>query len=67
MFKLSFFTDNAVFQDDGANEIARILKAAAERLDDDHREGIIRDRNGNRIGSWSWLPTGESAEVDLAG
>lgn len=55
--------DNAAFEpdEDGAvdsNEVARILRKAAERWDDFYLEpassGILHDANGNRVGQWTF-------------
>lgn len=53
MFELMFTTDNAAFEGDGGNaEVARILRAIAERVEADAGSGSVRDVNGNRIGEW---------------
>lgn len=58
MFRLSFETNDAVFEDDGAFEVARILGDLRDRvLQEAHgssreAEGVIRDVNGNSIGAW---------------
>jgi hypothetical protein len=53
MFTLKIKTDNAAFEEDKARAVADILmdvsNAVAEEL---HSEGLVRDANGNRIGSW---------------
>jgi hypothetical protein len=56
MFRLSTIrTDNAAFQDgdDGAAEVARILRDIADRIENGSREGSARDINGNNVGGWS--------------
>ena len=61
MFRLSTIrTDNAAFQDgdDGAGELARILRAIADSVENGNREGTARDVNGNNVGRWS-LDTAE--------
>lgn len=65
MFKLEFTTDNAAFEgDDGANEVARILKKIANAVSGDGSEGgTIHDFNGNKVGQWSLdFPEEEEAE-----
>jgi hypothetical protein len=63
-FSLQIFTDNAAFTDQEteelvpAPEIARILRLIADSLTDipldaDERH-LVRDINGNRVGSWSY-------------
>ena len=52
MFKLSFKTDNAAFED-GASEISRILREVASDIESGSRfEGNVRDVNGNTVGSF---------------
>lgn len=51
-FILSFDTDNAAFEDDPFAEIARVLRATAEKVEDRNDMGTIRDLNGNTIGDW---------------
>jgi len=55
MFKLEFSTDNAAFDDDVQGEVARILRAVADGLEDGpilNTERPVRDVNGNTVGSW---------------
>jgi hypothetical protein len=56
MFNLYFDTSNEAFQGSGSDEIARVLRELAARIDkygaDDH--GVVRDINGNKIGAWSY-------------
>lgn len=55
MFELSFSTDSDAFDDgeNGALEVARILRAVADQLEHEsrHQSGAY-DFNGNRIGTW---------------
>jgi hypothetical protein len=52
--QLNFETANAAFADGhGHAEAARILHDIAERVDNGHETGVIRDINGNTIGRWS--------------
>ena len=54
--KIEFSTDNAAFSDDdlsAALEAGRILQELASKVSPDG-SGIIRDHNGNAIGSWRW-------------
>ena len=56
-FHLSFRTDNAAFDDNNSEaEIARILRLAADRIDNHgvttYRH-IIHDANGNHVGSYN--------------
>jgi hypothetical protein len=63
MFALAIKTDNAAFAGDGSNdfaerqqcerdEVARILRDVAEKLDQGTDAGPVRDINGNTVGSW---------------
>lgn len=64
-FSLHIATDNAAFGEDPSNELARILRATADLLNNrggldptDHRHGAnvatVRDVNGNTCGRWFW-------------
>lgn len=51
MFKLEIETGNAAFDDEGAAyEIARILRALADRIENGDSAGSVRDVNGNKVG-----------------
>jgi len=54
MLKLGIHTDNAAFADDMlTEEVARILRAIADRIEGEHRmEGSAIDANGNKVGNW---------------
>ena len=55
-FKLKIATDSAAFTDDGndgKNEISRILREIANKLESGCDGGPIRDVNGNKVGEWS--------------
>ncbi len=53
MFKLSFETGNAAFDETPATEIARILRDIARKVEQGESfGGRIRDVNGNTIGLW---------------
>lgn len=56
MFQLAFKTANAAFDGFECTESARILREIANRLEDGDLEGIVRDVNGNTIGSYSIQP-----------
>lgn len=53
MFKLSIETTNEAFADDPNEEIARLLEKAAQRVRDGYQSDLLRDANGNTVGSWS--------------
>lgn len=55
-FVMDFQCDNGAFCVDGQldkTEVARILQHTARLLLSDHDEGICKDINGNKVGSWS--------------
>jgi hypothetical protein len=56
-FKLAIKnTDNAAFgesDDDKRHEIARILREAADKLDQGRDYAACMDFNGNKVGEWS--------------
>ena len=56
MFDLHVECDNAAFEDNLGQELARILIEIAQeirqRSDDDVTTGRIFDINGNRVGQW---------------
>lgn len=54
-FNLTINTDSAAFDDDCGNEIARILREVADRMEEDSAviRGIIRDFNGNKCGEYT--------------
>ena len=55
MFKLEIETDNAAFADDPWVEIARILRAVADRVElHGDRASRIRDANGNSVGRFEY-------------
>lgn len=59
MFKLTIKTDNAAFADGNLeNEIARILRKVAERIERGDTSGSTFDLNGNKVGSFE-LKDGE--------
>jgi len=56
-FKMEFDCDNAAFIDSLGEQIAEIVKRAADSIgendDGDFQGGVIRDVNGNLVGEWS--------------
>lgn len=53
-FKLEINCDNAAFGDDATerySEIARILKVVAQDMEDGHSAVVLRDINGNKVGT----------------
>jgi hypothetical protein len=65
MFELKIKTGNAAFgetAEDRAAELARILRAVADRLAAEAPEwgtGKVSDHNGNSVGDWSLADLGE--------
>ena len=57
MFTLKIETDNAAFEDElRGPELARILRAVADRLADLgslEDRGALYDSNGNNVGNWT--------------
>lgn len=51
-FTLNIDTKNAAFTDGGIYEIARLIRETADRLEDGHTTGYLRDYNGNHVGYW---------------
>lgn len=51
-FTLTITTENAAFEPDPIEEVARILKVARDRLIDGQFDCILHDANGNRVGSY---------------
>lgn len=60
MVEIKFKTSNAAFHDDNGNEdeyyrnqeVARILREIADRVEDYWDRGSIADLNGIKIGEW---------------
>lgn len=58
-FKLTIETDNAAFADaDGPQELARILRELADKIDETNwltipDAGRVHDINGNTVGGWA--------------
>lgn len=50
---VKFDTDNASFQDDNyEHEVNRLLGVVTTQIKRNSTQGILRDSNGNKIGSW---------------
>lgn len=58
MFKCSFSTDNAAFDEFPASETARILREIARKIEQGESlgGGPVYDSNGNKIGHWEMTP-----------
>ena len=58
--RVEFKTDNAYFDDYRLGGIASILNGIAYEIEYHyHTEGVIRDGNGNAIGTWTTEGTNE--------
>lgn len=53
-FTLTINTDNAAFEDEGEYEVANILRKAAEIVEDGEDSFVLRDVNGNKVGTASF-------------
>lgn len=52
-FTMQIDCDNAAFDEDCRNELARIIRFVAMSLEDsERRDGKCRDHNGNGVGGW---------------
>lgn len=54
MFKLEFSTNNAAFDDNRIEEVARILDVMRGMVRMGGGTGPVRDVNGNTIGRWAF-------------
>jgi len=64
MFKLTIKTDNAAFEGrDRYAEVARILRKAADRIENGTFESTVRDYNGNDVGQFKFSGKMEEADV----
>lgn len=59
-FQVLIELDNAAFDPEPANELARVLELIAERLrertDSPEGAGLVRDVNGNTVGRYGPAP-----------
>lgn len=56
-FKLEIDTGNAAFGatiDERLSEVVRILREAADKLDDGYNAAPLRDANGNTVGEFKF-------------
>jgi len=54
MFTLSFDTKDEFFEDKPEDEIERILDIVKVKVAGGIGSGVVRDINGNRIGTWEY-------------
>lgn len=65
MLRVRIDTDNDAFAGDGEQEVARLLRKVAKRVEGGEFDGVIVDINGNRCGSFDLrleLPQGEGSD-----
>ena len=53
-FTMTVESANAAFEDEPDEEMARILRIVAEKIDDGYMAGPLLDRNGNTVGHFSY-------------
>lgn len=54
-FRLIIGTDNAAFEGEWrGNEVARILRAVADQVEEGSTVGQTRDVNGNEVGAYTF-------------
>lgn len=51
-FRLEIKTTNAAFEEDPGPELARLLREAADKVENGTVTGILHDYNGNRVGEY---------------
>jgi hypothetical protein len=62
MFAMSIETGNAAFADgNGPYEVCRILREAADQLENGATSGSVRDFNGNTVAQFSLVVTAEDS------
>jgi len=55
-FKLNIKTDNAAFDGDNRDaEVVRILREIAANIEQGREAGVVRDINGNRVGTYGHM------------
>lgn len=61
MFKLEIVTENAAFESEPQDEVARILRDLASKFVSDPggfesgAYGYLKDINGNTVGNWDYI------------
>jgi len=53
MFKLKIRTDNAAFQEDRVEELARILNEVISKIGEGFNYSLLFDINGNEVGEYT--------------
>jgi len=54
-FQVNIKCTNAAFHDDRNNEVARILRELADKLDNGYMQANLFDLNGNNVGSGDYI------------
>ena len=59
-FRIGFTTDNAAFFDEVTekrthDEVVRLLRQVADRLESGELSGDVRDINGNKVGTYGYM------------
>ena len=65
-FQLRFELGNAAFDGsplDRSNEIIRLLRETADKVDVGEEDGTLFDINGNKVGQWAFDPIDAEAEA----
>lgn len=62
-FKLEISMDNAAFSEDWKAEVMRILARVRYDLSEGFPDGVIRDYNGNVVGSYRVCPNENIFEI----
>jgi hypothetical protein len=59
MLEIKLETSNAAFEDNCPQEVARLLRDLAARIENGLGSGLCRGRlldiNGNIVGTWDWM------------
>jgi len=56
MFRLDIAVENSAFEPVPGPEVARILRAVADRVERGEESGKLNDINGNKVGYFDYLP-----------
>ena len=65
-FELLINLGNAAFEPEPGPETARLLRLAADRIEDGREGGPLLDCNGNRVGSYGFVPVPEPEPIAQA-
>jgi len=45
------------------SDVAKILRELADRIEENHVSGLLKDENGNRVGAFIWGSGGKTDDV----